>query len=85
MRNDKKMNKDNIEIARSYSRTIQLELFTSTSVFMSAKVEISDDTTKKIRRHSDALYDLCKKTVDSDIEKLKSEKEKTKKIVRELS
>ena len=79
------MNKGNIEIARSYSRTIQLEPFTPTSIFMSAKAELDSNDIAGSKVISTELYDLCKKTVDSDIEKLKNEKEKTKKIVKELS
>lgn len=79
------MNKDTIEIARSYSRTIQLEPFTPTNVFMSAKAEITDNDVDAIKVLSSELYNFCKGTVDSDIEKLIVEKEKKEKIVKELS
>ena len=74
-----------IEIARSYSRTIQLEPFTPTNIFMSAKAEINDDDVNTIESLSNELYDLCQKIVDSDIEKLIVKKEEKEKIVKELS
>ena len=74
------------EITRAYSRTIQLEPFTPSSIFMSAKAEMEENSTDKdIKDFSNSLYKLCKETVDNDIEKLKNEKERTKKIVEELS
>jgi hypothetical protein len=79
------MNKNTIEIARSYSRTIQLEPFTPTNVFMSAKAEVTDNNVDTIKILSNELYDLCKKTVDSDIEKLIAEKKEKERIVKELS
>ena len=68
------MNKDKIEIARSFSKTIQLSQYNPVSVFMSAKAEIDDDNTKDIKLLSEELYNICKKTVDNDIEELKKKK-----------
>lgn len=77
------MDKDYIEIARSYSRTIQLEPFTPTKVFMSAKTSIDSKDIAGKKLIEEELYDLCKKTVDDDIEKLVVEK--NEKIAKELS
>lgn len=81
-----------IEIARSYSRTIQLEPFTPTNIFMSAKAEVDNENINAIGHLSNELYELCQKTVDSNINDLiieKKEKEKVlkrkEKIVKELS
>lgn len=79
------MNKNTIEIARSYSRTVQLEPFTPTNVFMSAKASLDSNDIPSSKIISNELYDLCKKTVDSDIEKLIAEKKEKEKIVKELS
>ena len=79
------MNKNTIEIARSYSRTIQLELFTPTNVFMSAKAEVKNDNVNAIGALSSELYELCQKTVDSNINDLIIEKKEKEKIVKELS
>lgn len=79
------MNKNTIEIARSYSRTVQLEPFTPTNVFMSAKADLDSSDIPSSKIISNELYDLCKKTVDSDIEKLIAEKKEKEKIVKELS
>jgi hypothetical protein len=79
------MNKNTIEIARSYSRTIQLEPFTPTNVFMSAKADLDSNDIPNSKIISSELYDLCKKTVDSDIEKLIAEKKEKERIVKELS
>ena len=79
------MNKNTIEIARSYSRTVQLEPFTPTNVFMSAKADLDSNDIPSSKIISNELYDLCKKTVDSDIEKLIAEKKEKEKIVKELS
>lgn len=79
------MNKNTIEIARSYSRTVQLEPFTPTNVFMSAKADLDSNDIPSSKIVSNELYDLCKKTVDSDIEKLIAEKKEKEKIVKELS
>jgi hypothetical protein len=85
MSNNKKMDKDRVEVARSYSRTVQLEPFTPTNVFMSAKASLDSNDIPNSKIISNELYDLCKKTVDNDIEKLIIEKEKSKRIAKELS
>ena len=79
------MNQGTIEIARSYSRTSQLEQFTPTSIFMSAKAKLDSNDIPNGKILSNELYDLCKKTVDRDIEELVLEKERKKKIAKELS
>lgn len=70
------MDKDCIEIARSYSRTIQLEPFTPTNVFMSAKASLDSKNIADSEVIKTELYDLCKQTVDDDIKKLVAEKMK---------
>ena len=68
------MNKNTIEIARSYSKTIQLNQFEPVNVFMSAKAEIEDDDIHNIRLLSSELYNLCKNTVDNDIKEISAKK-----------
>ena len=60
-----------MEIARSFNKTIQLRQFEPINTFMSIKVEVDDNLNDfEIKRKSKKIYQICKKTVESDVEKI---------------
>lgn len=63
------MEKNNIEIARSFSKTIQLEVYSPVSVFCSAKCECKEE---EFEAKSKELFEKCRVTVENDIVKIQN-------------